>query len=134
MKYKVSTPALAIILVIFAGVLFPVIFSMTDRLLRTALSDMNPTLLTAASFTWLLFFYFYGIKFSIEYIIRQFEISENQKLFRYSNIGFTAMSMLFYASLISPSWFSNIVWGSFYFITIGLFYWLSSKALLSSSQ
>lgn len=131
MKYRLSTPALAIILVIFAGVLFPVIFSVTDKMLRTLFSALHPTVLTAASFAWLLFFYFYGIKFSIEYIIRQFEISEKEKLFRYSNLGFSAMSMLFYASLVSYSWLSNVIWGSFYLIVIYFFYRLSSNELLT---
>ncbi len=131
MKYRLSSAALAIILVIFAGVLFPVVFSVTDKLLRTVLSGMHPAVLTMASFIWLLFFYYYGIKLSLEYIIRQFEISNREKVFKYSNIGFTAMSMLFYASLISFSWVSNIIWGIFYLCTIFFFYRLSSKHLLN---
>ena len=131
MKYPLSTPALAIILVIFSGVLFPVIFSVTDKMLRTLFTGLHPTVLTILSFIWLLFFYYYGIKFSIEYIIRQFEISEKEKLFRYSNLGFSAMCMLLYASLVSYSWLSNIIWGSFYLIVIYFFYRLSSAKLLA---
>jgi len=130
MKYRISTLALTILLVIFAGVLFPVIFSVTDRFLRTLFSGLHPTALTIASFSWLLLFYYFGIKLSIGYIAKEFEVQHKKRLFAYSNLGFSAMSMLFYVSLLSYSWLSNLVWGSFYLITIGLFYWISSKELL----
>jgi len=131
-KLQLSLPALTTILVLSAGFVFPIIFSITDKLLRTVFSEFNPTVLMIASFSWLLFFYFFGIKFSLEYITRQFEVSDAKKLFLYSNISFTAISLLFYASLVSASVFSNVLWGVFYLLTIGFFYFLSSKELLSS--
>jgi len=102
---------------------------MTDKLLRTLLVDLNPTILMVLSFSWLLLFYFYGIKFSVEYIAREFEIESTKDLFTYSNIGFTLISALFYYSLVSASFVSNIVWGSFYLVTIAFFYYLSNKEL-----
>ena len=129
MKQKLSTPVLTTILLISSGVVFPIIFTMTDKLLRTLLVDLNPLYLMIASFAWLLLFYYYGIKFSLEYIVRQFEIEETNKLFTYSNVGFTLISISFYASLISASILSNMIWGCFYLSTIGFFYFLSSKTL-----
>lgn len=87
-----------------------------------------------ASFSWLLILYFFGIKFSLEYINRQFEIADKEKLFKYSNLAFTAVSVLFYTSLVSASLLSNILWGVFYLCTIGLFYSLSSKKLLKQNE
>ncbi|HIC45113.1 MAG TPA: hypothetical protein EYO73_12795 [Sulfurimonas sp.] len=127
MKQKLSTPVLTSILLISSGVVFPLIFTMTDKLLRTVLVELNPLVLMIASFLWLLIFYFYGIKFSVDYLAREFEIEDKQKLFTYSNIGFTLISLAFYSSLLSVSMLSNIVWGSFYLCTIGFFYYLSSK-------
>jgi hypothetical protein len=132
-RQKLSVPALSAVLVLSSGVVFPIIFTVTDRLLRELFSAFHPTLLLIASFSWLLLFYFYGIKFSLEYVSRQFEVSDRDKLFKYSNIGFSAVAVLFYASLLSSSILSNILWGSFYLATIGLFYWLSSRELLRSS-
>jgi len=129
MKQKLSTPILTLILLLSAGVVFPFIFTMTDKLLRTVFVELNPLVLMGLSFAWLLLFYFYGIKFSLEYISRQFEITEPKKFFTYSNIGFTLISLAFYASLISPSLLSNMIWGCFYLSTIGFFYFLSSKEL-----
>ncbi len=134
MKYRISTLAQTILLVIFAGVLFPIIFSVTDRLLRTIFSELNATLLTVASFSWLLIFYYFGIKLSVGYIVKEFEITQEKRLFAYSNLGFSVMSLLFYVSLLSYSWLSNLVWGSFYLITIGMFYWISSKELLDNKN
>ena len=134
MKQKLSTPLLTLILLISSGVVFPIIFTMTDKLLRTLLIELNPVLLLATSFSWLLLFYFYGIKFSLEYIQRQFEIEDANKLFTYSNIGFTLISISFYASLISTSMLSNMIWGCFYLSTIGFFYYLSSKILNQTSS
>lgn len=122
------------ILVLVSGLVFPVLFSITDRLLRELFSALHPTLLLIASFSWLLLLYFYGIKFSLEYVGRQFEISDRDRLFKYSNIGFTAISVLFYASLLSASVLSNVLWGSFYLAVIVLFYRLSSKELLEPSK
>jgi len=133
-KQKLSIPVLSTVLVLSAGIIFPIIFSITDRLLRELFSAFHPTLLLAASFSWLLIFYFYGIKFSLEYITRQFEVSDKDKLFKYSNIGFSAVAILFYASLISASLLSNMLWGSFYLAAIGIFYWLSSKELLKPTD
>ena len=127
MKQKLSIPILTSILLISSGVIFPLIFSMTDKLLRTFLVEINSLLLTVLSFTWLLLFYFYGIKFSVEYINREFEVEDGKKLFTYSNIGFTLISLAFYSSLISSSLLSNMIWGSFYLLTIGFFYFLSAK-------
>jgi len=121
-KQKLSVPALSTVLVLSSGVIFPIIFSVTDRLLRELFSAFHPTLLLLASFSWLLIFYFYGIKFSLEYVIRQFEVSDKEKLFKYSNIGFSAVAVLFYTSLISASLLSNMLWGGFYLATIGFFY------------
>jgi hypothetical protein len=132
-RQTLSIPVLSTILVLSSGVVFPIIFTVTDRLLRELFSAFHPTLLLAASFAWLLFFYFYGIKFSLEYVTRQFEVSDKDKLFKYSNIGFTSVAVLFYASLISPSMLSNVLWGGFYLITIAFFYRLSSKELLKPS-
>lgn len=129
MKQKLSTPALTSILLISSGVIFPIIFTMTDKLLRTVLVELNPIVLMVLSFAWLLLFYFYGIKFSLEYISRQFTIEEPKKLFTYSNIGFALISLAFYASLISSSLLSNMIWGCFYLSTLGFFYLLSSKEL-----
>jgi len=129
MKQKLSTPLLTFLLLISSGVVFPIIFTMTDKLLRTLLVELNLMVLLVASFAWLLLFYFYGIKFSLEYIVRQFEIEDRHKLFTYSNIGFALISIFFYASLISTSLLSNMVWGCFYLIIIGFFYFLSSKIL-----
>ncbi|MDF1881194.1 hypothetical protein JHD50_07740 [Sulfurimonas sp. MAG313] len=129
MKQQLSTPFLTAILLISSGVVFPIIFTMTDKLLRTILIDMNTLVLMVSSFSWLLIFYFYGIKFSLEYITRQFEIEDTQKLFNYSNIGFTLISISFYSSLISSSMLSNFLWGCFYLFVIGFFYYLSSKEL-----
>jgi len=129
MKLKLSTPILTSILLISSGVVFPLIFSATDHLLRILLSELDPMLLMVLSFMWLLLFYFYGIKFSLEYIQRQFEINDTNKLFIYSNVGFTLISVLFYTSLISASMLSNIIWGCFYLVTIGFFYYLSTKTL-----
>ena len=133
MKPKLSLSALTTIIVLSSGIVFPIIFTVTDRLLRELFSALHPTLLLIASFSWLLFFYFYGIKFTLEYITRQFEISDRDSLFTYSNIGFSAVAVVFYASLISASVLSNILWGCFYLVTIGFFYWLSSKELLTPS-
>ncbi len=133
MKPTLSLPVLTAIIVLSSGVIFPILFSITDRLLRELFSELHPTLLLIASFTWLLILYFYGIKFSLEYVTRQFDISDRDRLFKYSNIGFSAVAVLFYASLLSTSVLSNILWGCFYLITIGLFYWLSSKELLTPS-
>lgn len=133
MKYRLSTSALTVILVFSAGFVFPLIFSITDRLLRELFWALEPTVLLIASFSWLLLFYYYGIKFSLEYVTRQFDIEDNKKLFNYSNIAFAAVSFLFYTSLISASLLSNVLWGSFYLITIGFFYLLSSKALSDTS-
>jgi len=107
---------------------------MTDKLLRTLLVELNPLALMIASFAWLLVFYFYGIKFSLEYLTRQFEIEDRKKLFKYANIGFTFINMAFYASLISSSLLSNMIWGCFYLVTIGFFYFLSSKELLQAQK
>jgi hypothetical protein len=96
-RQTLSIPVLSTILVLSSGVVFPIIFTVTDRLLRELFSAFHPTLLLAASFAWLLFFYFYGIKFSLEYVTRQFEVSDKDKLFKYSNIGFTSVAVLFYA-------------------------------------
>lgn len=134
MRQILSVPALSTILVLSAGIVFPIIFTVTDRLLRELFSAFHPTLLLLASFSWLLLFYFYGIKFSLEYITRQFEITERDKLFRYSNIGFSIVAVFFYASLVSASLLSNMLWGSFYLLTIGFFYRLSSKELLEPSN
>ncbi|PHR58438.1 MAG: hypothetical protein COA44_03060 [Arcobacter sp.] len=128
MKQKLSTPILTGILLISSAVVFPLIFSMTDKFLRTLLVELNPVLLTVLSFTWLLVFYFYGIKFSVDYISREFEVEDEQRLFNYSNIGFTLISVAFYSSLISASLLSNMIWGCFYLMTIGFFYFLSAKA------
>jgi hypothetical protein len=133
LKQKLSTPVLTLILLTSSGVIFPVIFTMTDKLLRTLLAELNPLALLVASLSWLLLFYFYGIKFSLEYISRQFEIDDSKKLFTYSNIGFALITLAFYASLISPSFLSNMIWGSFYLVTILFFYFLSSKILLKPS-
>ncbi len=121
---------MTILLVIFAGVLFPIIFSVTDRLLRTLFSELHPVALTIASFAWLLLFYYFGIKLSVGYVVKEFDVEDKKALFTYSNLGFSAISMLFYISLLSYSWLSNLVWGSFYLITIALFYWISSKEFL----
>ena len=129
MKQKLSTPALTSILLLSSGVVFPLIFTMTDKLLRLLLLELNPLVLTFLSFAWLLLFYFYGIKFSLEYLTRQFNIEEPKKLFTYSNIGFTAISIIFYASLVSASLLSNMIWGCFYLAIIGFFYYHSSKEL-----
>ena len=134
MKHALSTPALTAILVLSAGFVFPIIFSITDRLLRELFSAFDPTLLMIASFSWLLVLYFFGIKFSLEYINRQFEIADKDKLFTYSNIVFAAIAVLFYASLVSTSLLSNILWGGFYLCTIGFFYILSSKELLKQNE
>ena len=128
MKQKLSTPLLTSILLIFSGVVFPLVFSATDHLLRILFSKLDPILLMVFSFSWLLVFYFYGIKFTIEYLSREFEIEDGKKLFTYSNIGFTLISLSFYSSLISSSSLSNIIWGFFYLFTIGFFYFLSAKA------
>jgi len=132
-KYRLSTSALTVILIFSAGFVFPIIFSITDRLLRGLFSALEPTLLLIASFSWLLVLYYYGIKFSLEYVTRQFEIEDSSKLFTYSNIAFTAVCILFYASLVSTSLLSNMLWGTFYLIVIGFFYYLSSKALSTPS-
>jgi hypothetical protein len=132
LKHKFSTPVLTFILVLSAGVVFPILFGFTDKLLRILLVDLNAVALMVSSFAWLLIFYFWGIKFSIEYVTQQFEIADRKKLFKFSNMAFTAVTLIFYFSLISASWLSNILWGSFYLVTVGFFYWLSSKALLSS--
>ncbi len=129
MKYRLSTPVLTAILVFSSGLLFPLIFGLTDRLLRELFSQLDPTLLVIASFSWLLLFYFLGIKFSLEYLCGQFEILEREKLFRYSNIAYTAVTLLFYSSLVSASAFSNLAWGGFYLVTIGVFYLLSGRLL-----
>lgn len=129
MKHRLSTPVLTAILVLSAGFVFPLIFSITDKLLRELFYAFDPTLLTISSFSWLLLFYFYGIKFSLEYINRQFEISDKDRLFKYSNISFALVSLLFYSSLISTSLLSNMLWGGFYLVSIGFFYALSSKEL-----
>jgi len=130
LKQKLSTPALSTILVLSAGVVFPILFGVTDKLLRTLFVDFNPIAIMISSFIWLLVFYFFGIKFSIEYVTQQFEIAEKERLFKFSNIAFTAVTLLFYISLVSASWLSNVLWGSFYLITVGFFYWLSAKELL----
>lgn len=129
MKQKLSTPALASILVLSAGFVFPLLFGFTDILLRRLLHEIDPTLLLGLSFSWLLLFYFFGIKFSLEYLTRQFEIGEKERLFTYANVGFAAVSLLFYASLLSASLLSNMIWGCFYLCTIAFFYCLSSKYL-----
>ena len=134
MKHKLSLPALSTIVVLTSGFVFPLIFTVADRFLRELFSFLDPTLLLAASFAWLLLFYFYGIKFSLEYVTRQFEISDRNRLFRYSNIGFAALALLTYASLFSVSVFSNLLWGSFYLAVIILFYKLSSSILLASKD
>ncbi len=129
MKPRLSTPVLTAILVFSSGFVFPLIFSITDKLLRELFYGFDPILLTISSFSWLLLFYFYGIKFSLEYINRQFEMSDKDKLFKYSNISFALVSLLFYSSLISTSLLSNMLWGGFYLVSIGFFYTLSSKEL-----
>lgn len=129
MKPRLSTPVLTAILVFSSGFVFPLIFSITDKLLRELFYGFDPILLTISSFSWLLLFYFYGIKFSLEYINLQFEMSDKVKLFKYSNISFALVSLLFYSSLISTSVLSNILWGGFYLVSIGFFYTLSSKSL-----
>jgi len=134
LKQKLSTPLLAMILLSASAVIFPLIFSMTDKLLRTLLVELNSLVLMIASFAWLLLFYFYGIKFSLEYLTRQFEVEEKEKLFNYSNIGFSAINMVFYGSLISPSLLSNMIWGCFYLVCIGFFYFLSTKAFLQRQK
>ena len=134
MRQKLSTPLLTLILLISSGVVFPIIFTMTDKLLRTLLIELNPLVLLIASFSWLLLFYFYGIKFSLEYITRQFEIEDANRLFTYSNVGFALISIAFYASLISASMLSNMIWGIFYLSTIGFFYFLSSKILYQTGS
>jgi hypothetical protein len=131
LKQRLSTPVLTSILVLSAGVIFPIIFSLTDKILRTLLVDLDPVILMFSSFAWLLLFHFFGIKFSIEYITRQFELTEKKRLFKLSNISFFVVSLFFYSFLISASWLSNLIWGSFYLTTIGFFYWLSSKELLN---
>jgi len=133
-RQKLSVPVASTILVLSSGLVFPIIFTVTDRLLRELFSAFHPTFLLIASFSWLLIFYFYGIKFSLEYVTRQFEISDRDKLFKYSNIGFSAVAVLFYTSLLSGSILSNMLWGSFYLATIGFFYRLSSKKLLEPSN
>ncbi len=133
MKLRLSTPASAIILVLFAGIVFPIIFSIIDKLLRSLLIEIEPIVLMFSSFLWLLVFYYYGIKFSVEYIVEQFEVGETERLFNYSNLGFASVAVLFYTSLISAYWLSNILWGSFYLCTIGFFYYLSSQKLLKPS-
>ena len=133
MKLQLSTPALTIILVLFAGIVFPIIFSIIDKLLRSLFIEIEPTILMSFSFSWLLFFYYYGIKFSIEYIVDQFEIDAPDKLFNYSNLSFASIAVLFYMSLISAYWLSNVLWGGFYLATIGFFYYLSSQKLLKPS-
>jgi len=132
-KQKLSVPALSTVIVLSSGVIFPIIFSVTDQLLRELFSAFHPTLLLLASFSWLLIFYFYGIKFSLEYVTRQFEVSDRDRLFKYSNIGFSTIAVLFYISLLSSSLLSNMLWGSFYLTTIGFFYRLSFKELLAPS-
>lgn len=129
MKPSLSTPALTLILVILAGIVFPLVFSLFDRLLRSLLVDFNPLLLTSLSFAWLLLFYYLGIKFSLEYITREFELSNTDRLFRYSNILFALVTAGFYATLISSSPLSNLVWGCFFLATMGIFYRLSSDKL-----
>lgn len=129
MKPRLSTPVLTAILVFSSGFVFPLIFSITDKLLRELFYGFDPILLTISSFSWLLLFYFYGIKFSLEYINLQFEMSDKVKLFKYSNISFALVSLLFYSSLISTSVLSNMLWGGFYLVSIGFFYTLSSKSL-----
>jgi len=131
LKKELSTPALTSILLLSSGVVFPLIFTMTDKLFRTLLVELNPLLLMSFSFAWLLVFYFYGIKFSVEYISSEFEIPQKQKLFTYSNIGYTLISLAFYSSLISASLLSNIIWGCFYLLTIGFFYYHSTKEFTS---
>lgn len=134
MKQRLSTPLLTLILLSSSGVIFPIIFTMTDKLLRTLFAQLDPLLLMILSFSWLLLFYFYGIKFSLEYVQRQFEIDDKNKLFTYSNIGFTGVSIAFYASLISSSMLSNMIWGCFYLSTIMFFYFLSSKILQNTDS
>lgn len=129
MKKQLSTPGLTFILLLSSGVIFPILFSMTDKLLRTLMADLNPIILLICSFCWLLVMYFYGIKFSLEYIQREFEIANTNALFTYGNVGFMVISAIFYASLISASWLSNSLWGLFYLTTMLFFYILSSKIL-----
>jgi len=133
-KQKLSVPVLSTILVLSSGLVFPIIFTVIDQLFRELFSAFHPTLLLFASFSWLLIFYFYGIKFSLEYVTRQFEVSDRDKLFKYSNIGFSVVAVLFYTSLLSASILSNMLWGSFYLAVIGIFYRLSSKELREPSN
>jgi len=133
-KQKLSVPVLSTILVLSSGLVFPIIFTVIDQLFRELFSAFHPTLLLFASFSWLLIFYFYGIKFSLEYVTRQFEVSDRDKLFKYSNIGFSVVAVLFYTSLLSASILSNMLWGSFYLSVIGIFYRLSSKELREPSN
>jgi len=134
MKKKLSTFASTLILLLSSAVVFPIVFSMTDKLLRTLLIELNPTLLLICSFAWLLLLYFYGIKFSLEYLEREFELEDKAKLFTYSNIGFVVINIAFYLSLLSPSALSNLIWGLFYLTTIGFFYFLSTKVLLEETN
>lgn len=132
-KHALPTAALVSILVFSAGVIFPLVFAMSDKILRSFLQGIDPLALKVASFIWLLIFYFYGIKFSIEYITRQFVVDEPQKLFTYSTIAYTGISLTFYATLISSSALSNVIWGSFYLATVFFFYFLAKRAFIEVS-
>ncbi len=131
-KHTLPTAALVTILVLSAGVVFPLLFAMSDKILRSLLQGLDPTALMIASFAWLLLLYFYGIKFSLEYITRQFVVDDPQALFTYSTIAYAAVTLLLFASLISPSPLSNLLWGAFYLCTLFFFYLQGKKHLLKA--
>ncbi len=131
MKQEFSSPVLAGILLLFSGIIFPLIFTLIDKLLRSVLITLEPTVLTIFSFSWLLLLYYYGIKVSLTYITDAFIINNKMRLFIYSNVGYTFISGVFYYSLISSFLLSNLLWGLFYLATIVFFYILSTKALLA---
>lgn len=129
MKKTLNPLGASAILVLTSGIVFPIIFTVTDKFLRTLLTDINPISIITLSFLWLLLFYFLGIKFTMEYLEREFTLLEPRKLLHISLTGFTLINLFFYASLFSASLLSNVLWGTFYLITIGMFYYLGIKTL-----